>query len=433
MQFTILKNKNLSSRMKFIFLPLSYFFLMALLSGCKENEFPVSPLPETFEMIPPSDVSLLTASPGDAKVSLKWGPPPETDIVAIHVKNLNNNQEKKLDGSAGDVEFTALTNFETQNFVVKTENSKGLLSYGAKIASIPFSTDAVKPATVTDLMGFKLNETSALATWTNPADADLAQIVVTLGNESVTVGRESTYSIINGNVSLGLKVTAVDFSGNRSEIVETAVDKDMVKISGSDDGVDETVEMALDPSVSIIDQYRISYGDVQDVIPITQSSYSIPLSALRLIWLNPVKVGLISGGQLVTEYNYAAHNDIPGTIRAAFYDKSEGSINIEGGDNKTNIGSLSDGTTTWYNVNIKETGLYSVIAYEARPNPSARYEVYLDDVLRGTGEVGGTGGWSNFEPFPGPTDLEFEAGLHVIKIVFLNGGANYEKFLFTKN
>jgi hypothetical protein len=404
--------------------------ILTVFPGCEENTFPVSPLPEEFDMIPPSDVSLLTAVAGDGRVTLNWGAPPERNIAAIYVTNRNDGTEKKLAGDALEAEFTGLNNYVTQNFVVKTENDKGLLSFGAEINAIPYAVDNVKPSPVTNLMGFKLNETSALATWTNPADADLAQILVRMGNESVTVGRENSYAIIQGNVSSGLQVSAVDFSGNVSDVVTAAVNKDMVKIKGSDDGEYETLEMILDPSVVIIDQYRITYGETESIVSVADASFRIPMQALQSLWREPVRVGLISSSVLVTEYSYAHHNDIPGTIRAPFYERAEGSINTEG--DMRNIGSIENGTTCWYNVNIKEEGYYGIIAYEARPSGTAQYEIYLDGTLRATGSVGGTDGWSNFQPFEGPNDIYFNEGLHELSIKFLNGGANYEKFLFTK-
>jgi hypothetical protein len=408
--------------------------LVLFMYGCEENEFPVSPLPEVFEMIPPSDVGLLTAIAGDAEVLLKWGLPPEKNISAIYVKNVNTDTEKKLQGDAVEVGFTGLTNFVSQDFVVRTENDKGLLSLGAKITSVPFSSDEVKPAPVTGLMGFKLTAASALATWNNPSDVDLARIVITMGNETLAVPRESSYAIIGGDASKGLRVQAVDFSGNFSDVAETAVDRDMVKITGSDDGVEETLYMELDPSVVIIDGYRVTCADgTVASVSASRGVCKIPLSALEAtaIWKQPIKIGLISNGQLVTEYDYYAYNNIAGTLRAPFYDRSEGSVNIEG--DMRNVGSLGDGSVLYYDVVVRESGTYSVVAYQARPDGSSAYEIYMDDVLLGRGTAGSSGNWGPpYNPFPGPTDLAFEAGSHVLKIRF-GGSGNYQKFVFSKN
>jgi hypothetical protein len=426
-------NNNYSRK---IILPIScIIFLIATFFGCKENEFPISPLPEEFEMIPPSDVSLLRATAADAKVILYWGAPPETNIVSIEVKNLNDGIEKKLEGNAREVEMTGLTNFESYEFLVKTVNDKGLISYGATVKAIPFSMDNVKPAPVTDLLGFKLDESSVMATWKNPVDEDLAGIIVYLGgNDSVSVDRESTYAIISGPVNEKVRVYAVDFSGNYSDINETTADKSMVTIKGSDDGNDETLRMILNPAVTIIDEFVVFWADNKEMrTTATDPVFIIPMGDLgpTSVWKAPVRVGLISQGVLVTEYEYYPYNDIAGTIRATFYDRSEGNINIEG--DMRNIGSLGDGTTTWYNVQISESGTYGVTAYCARPDGTARYQIYIDDVaISSPGEVYGTGGWSNFTPWDGPQDLQFEEGNHTLKIVFLNGGANYEKFLFKK-
>ena len=438
MKINYVKNKNnLHKRekslweLKFVL----FLFFGIILIGCEENKFPVSPLPEEFEMIPPSDVSLLTATAGDAKVTLNWGAPPETNIVSITIKNLNDGTEKKLDGNTHETEMTGLVNFDSYEFMVKTENDKGLISYGARVKAIPFSIDQVKPAPVSNLLGFKLDERSALATWTNPTDKDLAHIVVYLGaNDSVSVSRESTFAIISGPVNQKLRVRAVDFSGNYSDINETLADKDMVEILGTDDGTDETIQMVMNPAVTIIDEFIVSWAtDQEGRTPASNPVFKIPMADLQptAMWKAPIKVGLVSEGIVVTEYEYYPYNDIAGTIRATFFDRSEGSINIEG--DMRNIGSLSDGTTIWQDVQISETGTYGVTAFCARPDGTARYQIYIDDVaVSSPGEVHGTGGWSNFTPWEGPQDLHFEKGKYTLKIVFLNGGANYEKFLFTK-
>ncbi len=405
-------------------------FLVAwlALTGCEEREFPVTPQPEKFAQVPPSDVSLLKASGEDQAVAISWSSPPEDNIVKIHIKNVNDGTETVLDGKAVNTVFTNLTNLVTYTFVVKTENDKGLVSYGVNVSAIPFKPDHINPSTVTDLLGFVINDGAALATWQNPADPDLSHIVVYLGNDSVSVSSKNNYAIIRGDIKEGLIVKAVDLSGNYSDPLATSVDKKMISISGSDDGDNETIFLRMDPAVVIIDQYQISWGaDKKEVISATSASYEIPLS--DLVWLDPVKVGLMSNEALVTEYQYDHHNTLPGTIRAAYFDSAVGTIATE--SDMRNIGSIDDNESCSYNIKVNDTGSYSLTAYESRPDGTARYEVYIDGVLTGNGTVGGTGAWDQFQPFDGPV-MGLTEGQHVMTIKFLNGGANYQKFLFKK-
>ena len=92
------------------------------MQSCDENKFPVTPVPDQFEFIPPNDVNMLSAKGGDGQISLTWDAAVENTLKAVHVTNQNTGEEKVLPGTANEVTFTGLTNYEKYTFF--SENRK---------------------------------------------------------------------------------------------------------------------------------------------------------------------------------------------------------------------------------------------------------------------------------------------------------------------
>ena len=107
--------------------------LSFVMQSCDENKFPVTPVPDQFEFIPPNDVNMLSAKGGDGQISLTWDAAVENTLKAVHVTNQNTGEEKVLPGTANEVTFTGLTNYEKYTFLVKTESLQEQLSYGATL------------------------------------------------------------------------------------------------------------------------------------------------------------------------------------------------------------------------------------------------------------------------------------------------------------
>ncbi len=418
-----------------------------LWQACAENEFPVSPLPETFEFIPPNDVNLLTATGGDQKVTLKWGENINNDLKAIHIKNLNTGKEETVQGNVSEAVITGLTNLVKYTFEVKTENNQELLSYGTTISAKPFVHDNVKPGIVTDLRGFKLNATTALAAWANPADNDLDRIVVYLGKDSIVVSSTLSFGSIRGNLTDKVIVRAVDLSGNYSDPVETVADKDLVEISGYDDGTTQTIRLYKDPVITVVDEYVISYFDSETHIkgPLEEiTEYAMSMDDGRNLWLDdaktkptwlePIKIKLMYEGSEVSTSNYYAYNDIPGSVFATHFTAKSEAIQREGEGNgfTSNIGWLSDNLFCEYDINVLEDGEYTVVAYGSRPDSNTgKYDVAIDGTVLAQGEITGQNGWGNYAPFTGP-DINLEKGKHKLRINFTTGNNNYRKFVFIK-
>ena len=302
--------------------------LSFVMQSCDENKFPVTPVPDQFEFIPPNDVNMLSAKGGDGQISLTWDAAVENTLKAVHVTNQNTGEEKVLPGTANEVTFTGLTNYEKYTFLVKTESLQEQLSYGATISAKPFVADNIKPGVVVNLVGYKLGDNTAFVVWESPEDNDIEKFIIALGTETITVDAETTYGTIYGNLSQPLKVYAVDYSGNTSDAAETMANAAVVTIDGFDDGDTETVQIHKDPIISAVDGYVITYFGQEyrsEVSPLPEVySQTMPVDNDQPLWLDgdktqgswlePVKVTLLSGGKEISTYEYLTYNNIPGTL-----------------------------------------------------------------------------------------------------------------------
>ena len=61
--------------------------LSFVMQSCDENKFPVTPVPDQFEFIPPNDVNMLSAKGVDGKISLKWDEDIEKTLKAVPINN----------------------------------------------------------------------------------------------------------------------------------------------------------------------------------------------------------------------------------------------------------------------------------------------------------------------------------------------------------
>lgn len=421
--------------------------LACFMQACVENKFPVSPLPEPFEFIPPNDVNLLAAYGDNQKITLKWGASIDNNLKAIHITNLNDGKKDIVSGDVNEVTFAGLTNLVKYTFEVKTENDKELLSFGTTISTKPFVHDNVKPGAVSELKGFKLNATTALASWNNPIDNDLDRFVIYMGKDSVVVNADLSFGNIRGDLGNKLIVRAVDLSGNYSDPVETMADNDLVEITGSDDGTIETLRLYKNPAITVVDEYIISYfgEEISIKAPLPEIyEHRINMDDGRNLWLDgektnpawlePVKVRLMYEGNEVSSSNYYAYNDIPGSIFATHFTDKSDAIQREGEGNgfNSNIGYLSDNFYCEYDMNVLEEGEYTVVAYGSRPDTNiGKYEILVNGSLLGQGEIEGKSGWGNYNPFEGP-DVYLEKGKYKLRVNFITGNNNYRKFVFIK-
>ena len=453
----LLKEKSRIGRLirQIAFAMMPLLLLSLTLHSCKENEFPVSPLPDQFEYIPPDDVAMLTATAGDQQVTLSWAAALANTLKAIHVTNQNTGEVQDLAGDATEATFTGLTNYEKYTFIVRTESFQEQLSYGATISVKPYSIDNVAPGAVKNLIGYKLGEGMAFVVWEAPDDIDIHEYRVTLGDATVTVNEETTFASIEGDLSQELQVYAVDYSGNVSDPATTLADAPVVTIEGYDDGVDtEYLILRKDPIITGVDGYRVTYFDQSYTVngPLEETTIvEMPIDNGQPLWLDgaktqgswltPVVVTLLSGGTEISSYEYLNYNNVPGTLMLTHASElNDEGVNVkrnnDGNSFNSNLGNFTgDGNLPIYGIyeiNVLEDGEYDTFM-NISFNGANKYTITVDgtDVYEGwTG--GGTDNWDYYVDAQGPT-LTLTKGTHTLRIEYPTGGNNYKKLVFKKS
>lgn len=426
-----------------------------ILQSCKENEFPVSELPEQFEFIPPNDVNMLAAKGSDGQIALTWNAAAENSLKAIHVTNQNTGEEKELPGTASEVSFTGLTNYTKYTFLVKTESMQEQLSYGATISAKPYVPDNVKPGSVVNLIGYKLGDNTAFAVWESPADNDVEKFIVALGNETLEVDAETTYATILGSLDQPLKVYAVDYSGNTSDAAEAMANAAVVTIDGFDDGNTETVQIHKDPIITAVDGYIVTYFDQEytsSVSPLPEVyAQTMPVDNNQRLWLDdaktqgswlePVRVTLLSGGKEISTYEYLTYNNIPGTVMLTHATVlNEEGVNVkrnnDGKSFNSNLGNFENKGSVpiygIYDINVLEDGEYEAEIWFAN-EAGKTYTLTVDDGMPLEGKTGPekTANWDTYLPAT-PVTLSLTAGPHKLRVEFPTGGCNFRKLVFRK-
>lgn len=148
--------------------------------------------------------------------------------------------------------------------------------------------------------------------------------------------------------------------------------------------------------------------------------------------------------------------EIPGTIEAEHYNVGgEGygyhdsdpanrgnSVRTEGVDisagptGNYNVGWSGDGEWLIYTVNVQEAGTYKVVASSSSSQgsgtPVGQLAIFVDDIELTAVDVVGTGNWSNYSDQPASNDIQLEAGIHKIKVLYRNPSFNFNSLIFTK-
>jgi predicted phage tail protein len=185
---------------------------------------------EAADTTPPAKVSGLTGSPGNGQVSLSWTDPADTDLASIEITWSSGNGSATVDKGAETYTATGLTNGTEYTFTVKAVDASGNKSEGETTTHTP--ADTAPPAAVAGLTAVP-GKWIVRLTWTDPADADLASIVITWtagsgGTETVTKSTRADRAnskIITGltnGIEYTFTVKAKDAAGNLNA-GETAV------------------------------------------------------------------------------------------------------------------------------------------------------------------------------------------------------------------
>jgi chitodextrinase len=172
---------------------------------------------------PPATPTGVTATAGDASVSLDWTSNTETDLAGYNVyQSTDNTTFTKVNTSlitTKPYSITGLTNGTTYYFTVSSVDTSGNEStQSTSVSSTPTVGDTTPPGEVTALSETHTDTTVDL-TWTNPTDTDFSHSKVY--RDGVLVGNNiTTASFSDSGLTAGTdytyKVTTVDTSGNES-------------------------------------------------------------------------------------------------------------------------------------------------------------------------------------------------------------------------
>lgn len=223
---------------------------VVIASGCKPNITPGQ------DSTAPAEVTNLQAVAGDGKISLRWTNPGDADLYQVEITAspaagslaspvyLSAEKSKTMSYSA-----TGLTNGTAYTFTVKTVDKSRNKSKGVTTekAITPTGTgdktppqgggggtggsaaDTTAPAEVTNLNAVPTGNSKISVSWTNPVDADLHQVEITVRKEGETAvstvyisaekGKDSGYIIegLAANTTYTVTVKTIDKALNKSK------------------------------------------------------------------------------------------------------------------------------------------------------------------------------------------------------------------------
>lgn len=185
---------------------------------------------EGVDNTPPSNVTIVSTTEEDAKVSFSWTNPSDTDFAGVELSSspaegsLATPIEFK-DKTRTSYEVTGLTNEKAYSFTIKTFDTTGNYSGGLAFSLMP--KDTTPPGDVYGLTAEAGNKYIHL-TWQNPTNADFNGVKITaspaLVNQPIVLSKEDKqYTVTNlqNDTEYTFTVTAVDTSGNLSSGVNT--------------------------------------------------------------------------------------------------------------------------------------------------------------------------------------------------------------------
>ncbi|HOT94988.1 MAG TPA: carbohydrate-binding protein, partial [Methanoregulaceae archaeon] len=166
-----------------------------------------------------------------------------------------------------------------------------------------------------------------------------------------------------------------------------------------------------------------------------------------------VPTGTLTVQPTVTSSPYGPGNVIPGRVQAEDYDRggqnvayydttlaNEGgayrpseSVDIEYTTSEAShtVGWVRTGEYLIYTVQTAQTGQYSAVFRAANPDAASKsIEVYQDNVLVGTVQIGSTGSFGTYRNFVIP--LSLTSGRHQVKLVFKNDRVNLNYIEFSQ-
>jgi hypothetical protein len=140
-------------------------------------------------------------------------------------------------------------------------------------------------------------------------------------------------------------------------------------------------------------------------------------------------------GQLYMDipvYDSTKVYQVPGRIEAEEYYSQKGIFAelTKDADGFMNIGYTDAGDWMEYKISVSESADYYLTSRYAGTSAGS-FDVYLDNIKRGTVNTGITGGWQNW--VSGNNTIHLDAGTHKLKLLVVNKGFNLNWVSFSKN
>ncbi len=168
----------------------------------------------------PSPVGDLAATAEDGRVTLTWTDPTDADINTVQVRwSPGDADALEIDDGVQSVTVDGLVNGTEYTFSLTVLDVSGNRSTESTVTATP--SDTTPPAAPTNLSATPGDAQVALA-WTDPADADFTEIVITWssGDVEVATGAEAvTIDDLTNGTEYTFSLEAMDASGNRSSTV----------------------------------------------------------------------------------------------------------------------------------------------------------------------------------------------------------------------
>ncbi len=220
----------------FYLIPATILLLTCVIS-CEEEENEIN------EITIISEISNLTASPGDKNVLLNWTEPSDSSFNHVELSYIpGNDSTRTIPGGTTNILVTNLTNDTEYTFTLIAVYANDEKTNGVSISATP--SDISSPYDVTDLRITSMNEKVFLQ-WVEPANADFAKVKITYspdGDTPIYIDKGTTEDTITGLT-------------NGTEYTFT------VKTIDSDDNESEGVTIKATPDLIIEGIYTIIHGD----------------------------------------------------------------------------------------------------------------------------------------------------------------------------
>jgi hypothetical protein len=224
----LIKYKNFNIMKKRTLFYLLFAILIIFNLGCEEEE-------ETIDVLPPSEVTDLTATPGEQVVTLDWSNPEDEDFDHVEIFISPGDDLIEIPKGVNSYNIVSLENGIEYTFILKAVDITSNISVGVSISSTPI--DLIAPQNVTNFIATK-GEKKVTLNWTEPNDVDFVKVEISYTPGStdliyVNKGiREYTVEGLTIGTEYSFTIKTIDDDENKSDGT-TAIATPALEIEGT--------------------------------------------------------------------------------------------------------------------------------------------------------------------------------------------------------